>query len=99
MPDQSAFRAVVKTCFEITGRGTVVSVEIVAGIVVVGDRVVIPTLTGPRVVEVRAVDFVDYDVGRPTHRAEIALTVGALPPTDVAIGQEVRAASVDGGRP
>ena len=85
------FRAVVKTAFELSGRGTVLSVEILEGTVSVGDLLSVPMSGGnSRIVTVRAVDFVDYDISRPTFRAEVGLTVDGIASGDVAIGQVIQ---------
>jgi translation elongation factor EF-Tu-like GTPase len=87
------FRATVKRGFELAARGTVICVDILEGVVKIGDRVSIPTVDGgATVTEVLAVDFVDVDVGKPTYRAEVALRVRDVQPSDVAVGREVCAA-------
>jgi selenocysteine-specific translation elongation factor len=94
MTTASAFRAVLKRSFQLTGRGTVLSVEILDGKVAVGDELVVSTSDGrTRIVEVLAVDFLDIDIGRPTSRAEVALTVGDIRPGEVMIGDMLHAAA------
>lgn len=93
MTEASAFRAVLKSSFEVTGRGTVLSVEILAGKVAVGDRLVVPTLDGrSHIVDVVAVDFLDFDIGRPTFRLEVGLTVDDIRPGEVAVGTIIHSA-------
>lgn len=93
MSHDDGFRAVLKRSFEVTGRGTVLSIDILEGKVVVGDKLVVPTADGrPRVVEVLAVDFLDIDLDRPTFRAEVALWVGDIRPSEVTIGHIIRSA-------
>jgi len=84
------FRAMVKGAFELTGRGTVVAVEILDGTVAAGDQVLVPIVGGQeRRVAVRAIGFIDRDVGRPTQHAHVALHVD-LPSAEVEVGREVR---------
>ena len=85
------FRAVVTRAFELTGRGTVLSIEILEGRVIVGDKVAVAMSGGhTRIVEVCAVDVVDYDVGTPTFRADVGLTVGGIRSGELAIGEVIR---------
>ena len=94
MTKDSAFRAVLKRSFELTGRGTVLSVDILDGTVRVGDELMVPMLDGrSRLVEVIAVDFLDIDIGRPTSRAEIALRVADIRLDEVAIGSIIERAA------
>ena len=87
------FRATIRRAFELTGRGTVIAVEIVEGAVTPGDKLVVPTADGYTcVVEVREVGFLDFDIGRDTFRAEVALSLGEAPASAIAIGGELRAA-------
>ena len=84
------FRARVKRGFELAGRGTVIGVEILDGVVKIGDRVSIPTVDGGvAITDVLGVDFIDFYVGKPTLRAEVALRVRDVQASDVAVGREV----------
>jgi GTPase len=93
MTTTAAFRALIKRSFELTGRGTVVSVDVLEGVVTVGDRLALPMRDGTsRIVEVHAVDFVDLEIGRPSARAEIGLTFEDLVSDEVVIAGCVTAA-------
>jgi len=87
------FRAVLKRAFEVRGRGTVLAVEIRDGTIKAGDSISISTSNGTRIAQVLAVEFIDYDIGRPTFRSELGLVVDDIPVTEVIVGDEVHAVS------
>jgi GTPase len=82
------FRARIKTAFSVTGRGTFISVEITDGEIEVGDEIVLPLVDGEKLVEVKAVGYIDYIRQRKT---EVGLGVGEIEPDRVVVGAEVRA--------
>jgi len=88
------FRAIVRTIFEVTSRGTVLAVDILDGTIRQGDSISIPTPNGPRNVQVLAIEFVDHNIGKPTFRSEVGLVVGDVRAAEVLVGAEVRAVSV-----
>jgi len=79
----------VTSTFALSGRGTVVTLEIAEGLVKAGDSVRFEV--GARVLEatVRSAEFVDYEVGRPGHRAEAAILVDGLEPSAVPPGTRI----------
>lgn len=87
------FRAVLNRAFEIRGRGTVLAVEIRDGTIKAGDSISISTSNGTRIAQVLAVEFIDYDIGRPTFRSELGLVVDDISVTEVIVGDEVHAVS------
>jgi len=92
MADDAPFRAIVKGAFELAGRGTVISVEIVDGKIAAGDTILVPTATGDaHVVIVRDIGFFDHAIGRADAHA-YALRIDTLRAADVAVGAEIRSA-------
>ena len=69
------------------------AVEVRDGTIKAGDSISISTSNGTRIVEVRAVEFIDYDIGKPTFRSEVGLIVDDVPATEVIVGEEVRSVS------
>jgi len=93
MADDAPFRAIVKGAFELAGRGTVISVEIVDGKIAAGDTILVPTATGDaHVVIVRDIGFIDHAIGRPDAHAYVTLRIDTLRAADVAVGAEIRSA-------
>jgi GTPase len=85
------FRARIQTAFAVTGLGTFVAVEILDGAVKVGDPIDLPLLDGRhRVVDVRAVEFIDHIADA---RAEVALGLVGVEPREILVGGEVRGKS------
>ena len=91
MSAQPAFRARLTRTFELAGRGTILCVDILEGSVRTGDKLIVSIDGGEtRTVVVRGVDFVDFDVGSPAARAEVALTITELRPSELVLDQESR---------
>jgi len=67
----------------------VLAVDIQAGAVAAGDSISISTLNGSRVVRVRAVEFIDYDIGKPKSRSEVGLIIEDVPANEIIVGAEV----------
>jgi translation elongation factor EF-Tu-like GTPase len=82
-------RAVVKSSFELSGRGTVLVIDLLEGAAKPGEMVRLAL--GDRTLEgkVIGVEFVDQDVGGPTFHADVALVVAGLEPGDVPPGTVV----------
>jgi Domain of unknown function (DUF4279) len=94
MTSPPPFRATTKSTFTVTGRSTVITMDILDGVVRVGDGIEVPLKAGGhRHLKVIGVDYADIGVGTPAFRSETALTVDAasIAPDEVAIGEEVLA--------
>lgn len=82
------FRARISSAFVVTGRGTFIGVEVIDGTVEAGDQVELPLVDGHhRVVEVRAVEFIDHIAERS---AEVGLRLVGVEPDEILVGGEVR---------
>jgi GTPase len=82
-------RGFVTSSFALTGRGTVLTLKILEGSVKAGDAVRLAMSARSVEVRVRSVEFVDYDVGRPSCRAEPAILIEGLAPSEVPPGTPV----------
>ena len=80
-------RARIKQTFRITGRGTVLVIELLEGRVQRGDSIAYPTRQGDRLrLVVEGAESVDHTAER---RSDIGLVVKGLDPADVPDGQEI----------
>lgn len=90
MPE-ARFRAILKGSFELRGRGTVLCVDILEGVIRAGDMIVVPLADGGnRTIAVRSIGALDVD--RPAGHALVALMVGDLRSSEVAVDRELLAA-------
>ncbi|WP_242354782.1 MULTISPECIES: hypothetical protein [unclassified Anaeromyxobacter] len=79
-------RAVVTSSFALAGGLTVLTLEILEGSVKSGDAVHVAMADRSAEVTVRSVEFVDYDIGRPTFRSEPAIVVEGIAPSEAPAG-------------
>lgn len=86
------FRAVLEHAFELTERGTVLAISVLAGVVKANDAILIATLEGTSIVQVKAVEFLDYDIGKPSFRSLVGLVIDGVRTADIILGQEIRLA-------
>jgi GTPase len=77
---------------DITGRGTVLAVDVLEGEIRAGDMISIGMVGGRRTVTVRSVEFIDRDIGKPTFRCWVGLMIDGVRAADVVVADEVRGA-------
>ena len=83
-------RATILSVFSITGRGPVLSVEILEGTVKIGDRILCPmTSHDARALTVLGVESIRSPELHSQGKHPVGLLVGPLEPGEVSVGGEI----------